>query len=452
LKSPRLSPQPLVSIVTPSFSQGHFLRRTIDSVLAQTYPNVEYLVVDGGSTDATLDVLRSYGDRIRWLSEPDSGQTNAINKGFGMARGEIAGYLNSDDVLLPEAIAKVVEYFRDHPSCDLVYGDADYIDEKDAVIGKYPTAPYSFDRLLQDCCICQPAAYWRARAAEEIGPFDERLDYAMDYDYWLRLDRSGFVIRHMAETIAQSRLHPTAKTLVARRAIYREVFDVCRRRADYISRDYVDGYWHHLVDERRGGPGRLLARFPKLRSLLVSLHHRWLNRRRYMRRQFVAGAARSARRRLVARLRRTPRLFALLLRVRNRLRGLRARVERRATPSLLPGGGNGHLRVSGYWPDNWVANRLEVVIDPREQSRKLRLVGRPVAGMTVEVSASGTQLGQFELVQNGRETVTVQLPPGPRETVTFAFSDHSVDGAGRPISFLLEETNLFREEDLQGLA
>lgn len=451
LKSPRLSPQPLVSIVTPSFNQGYFLRRTIDSVLAQTYPNIEYLVVDGGSTDGTLDVLCAYGDRIRWLSEPDSGQTNAINKGLALARGEIMGYLNSDDVLLPDAIAKVAEYFREHPSCDLIYGDADYIDEDDNVIGKYATAPYSFDRLLRDCCICQPAAYWRARAAEEIGSFDERLEYAMDYDYWLRLDRSGFAIRHMPETIAQSRLHSTAKTLVARRAIYREVFDVCRRRADYISRSYVDGYWHELVHERRHGPARVLARLPKLRALLVWLHHLWLNRRRYMRRQFVAGAARSARRRLVARLRRAPRLFALLLRVRNRLRGLRARVGRRATPSLLPVGGNGRLRVSGYWPDNWVGHRLEVVIDARARSRTLRLVGQPVAPMTVEVFASDTPLAECTLVQNGRQTVDVQLPPGPKETVTFAFSEHVVDGAGRPLAFLLQETNLFREEDLHAL-
>jgi glycosyltransferase involved in cell wall biosynthesis len=453
LKSPDLSPEPLVSIVTPSYNHGHFLRRTIESVLAQTYPNIEYIVIDGGSTDETLNVLRSYGDRIRWLSEPDSGQTNAINKGFGLARGELMGYLNSDDVLAtPEAITKVVEYLRDHPSCDLVYGDADYIDEDGNVTGTYPTAPYSFDRLLEDCCICQPAAYWRGRAAEEIGLFDERLDYAMDYDYWLRLDRSGFIIRHMPETIAQSRLHSTAKTLVARHAIYREIFDVCRLRAGYISRSYVDGYWHYLVYERWDGSARALAHLPKLRALLVSLHHRWLNRRRYMRREVIATSVRSARRRLVTRLRRKPRLFVMLLSVRNRLRWLLARGGRASMPSLLPAGGDGCLRVSGYWPDNWVANRLEVVVDPREQSQKLLLVGRPVTGMTLEVSTSGKQLGEFELVRNGRETVSVWLPPGPRETVTYAFSDHSVDAAGRPISFLLEETNLFREEDLHALA
>src|SRR3977135_236299 len=106
--SPALGEQPLVSIVTPSFNQGRFIRRTIESVLAQTYPNIEYVVVDGGSPDETLDVLKSYGDRVRWLSEADAGQTDAINKGLRLTNGEIVGYLNSDDVLFPEAIARVV--------------------------------------------------------------------------------------------------------------------------------------------------------------------------------------------------------------------------------------------------------------------------------------------------------------------------------------------------------
>ena len=106
---PLLGEQPLVSIVTPSFNQGRFIRRTIDSVLAQTYPNIEYLVVDGGSTDETLDILRSYGDRVRWLSEPDAGQTARDQQGVPTDRtAKIVGYLNSDDVLLPDAIATVV--------------------------------------------------------------------------------------------------------------------------------------------------------------------------------------------------------------------------------------------------------------------------------------------------------------------------------------------------------
>jgi glycosyltransferase involved in cell wall biosynthesis len=452
-KLPSLGELPLVSIVTPSYNQGRFIRRTIESVLAQTYPNIEYLVVDGASTDETLGILRRHGDRVRWISEPDSGQTEAINKGLRAVSGEIVGYLNSDDVLLPDAIETIVEYFRSHPECDLVYGDAEYIDEEDRVIGTYATADYSFERLMKDCCICQPAAYWRSVIGEVVGPFDEELHYAMDYDHWIRVDRSGFMIQHMQETIAQSRLHPAMKTLCARRAIYREIFHVCRRGGGYISRDYVDGLWSYFAYERRYSPVRLLRAAPQLRRMLVSVHYRWLNRHLYTRRQWLTGSVRAAKRLIVRRLQRTPRLFSILLvHVKAWLRSLRARlgVLRGLMPRVARAA-NGEARVRGYWSDNWIEERLEVVLDARERDRELRIVGRPITGMTVEVSAHGARLGRFELAGDRQETVTVQLPPGPAETVSFSFSHSTVDTAGRPISFLLQETNLFREEDLAAL-
>jgi glycosyltransferase involved in cell wall biosynthesis len=104
---------------------AEFIRRSIDSVLGQGYPDLELLVVDGASSDGTIEILNSYGDRIKWLSEPDTGQSDAINKGMGRVTGDILGYLNSDDILLPDAIEKVVAYFAGHPECDMVYGDAD---------------------------------------------------------------------------------------------------------------------------------------------------------------------------------------------------------------------------------------------------------------------------------------------------------------------------------------
>jgi glycosyltransferase involved in cell wall biosynthesis len=448
-ESPQLGELPLVSIVTPSYNQGRFIGRTIDSVLAQTYPNIEYLVVDGASTDETLDVLRAYGDRVRWISEPDSGQTQAINKGLRAARGEIVGYLNSDDVLLPDAIEKVVDYLRDHSECDLVYGDADYVDADDRVTGTYATADYSFERLMDDCCICQPAAYWRVSVGRVVGPFDEDVHYAMDYDYWIRVDRSGFAIQHMVETIARSRLHPAAKTLSARRAIYREIVDVCRRDGGYVSRSYIDGLWHHLAYECPRSPARLLRAFPRLRQVLVSVHYRWLNRHRYTRRQWLTGSARVAKRLIVRRLQGTPRLLAMLVRAKALLRSLRAR--RSPAPKVAPAAANGRVRVRGYWSDNWVEERLEVVFDARDRDRQLRIVGRPIADMTVEVQANETRLGRFELVGDRQETLAVPLGPGPRETVAFSFSRSMVDSSGRPISFLLQETNLFSEEDLAAL-
>ena len=379
-KPPALGPLPLVSIVTPSYNQGRFIRRTIESVLAQTYPNVEYFVVDGGSTDDTLDILQSFGTRFRWISEPDSGQAQAINKGVRVASGQIVGYLNSDDVLRPDAIEQVVQHFNDHPECDLVYGDADHIDDADRVIGTYPTADYSFERMMEDCCICQPAAYWRSSAGEVVGAFDERLDYAMDFDFWIRLDHSWFVTQHMPKTIAQSRLHAGTKTLRARREIYDEIFRVSRDRGGYISRNYVDGYWHHLVYERRRSPARLIRYVPVLRGLLVSVHHRWLNRNRHIRTQWIQGSRRAARRQqLVWRLQRKPRLFALLLRITALSRALRVRGFRRGAPSAMTPR-NARLRVTGFWPDNWVGDRLDVVIDPREHARNLQIIGRSPCG------------------------------------------------------------------------
>jgi len=441
MKPSPLGPSPRVSIVTPSYNQGRFIRRTIESVLAQSYKNIEYLVVDGGSTDETHEVLRSFGDRVRWVSETDSGQAAAINKGLNAASGQIVGFLNSDDVLLPHAIEHVVEHFRNNLECDLVYGDAQYIDDSDAVIGTYRTAEYSFERLMEDCCICQPAAYWRASAGNAVGRLDEELQYAMDYDFWIRLDRAGFVLQHMPKTIAQSRLHVGAKTLRARPEIYREIFDVCRSRGGYVSRSYIDGFWHHLVYERRG-PARLLRFFPPLRGLAVWLHYHWANLQSGTQLDQIHAARFAARKRLLRRLRRSPRLLAFLIGARTQLgRGSRGMRSIRGS----------RLRVSGFWPDNWIADRLDVLVDSREYPRQLRIAGRSVSEMTVRVSANGTQLAEFALRENECELMRVQLPAGPRELLSFSFSDYALDAHGRRVAFLVQETNLFREEDLHAI-
>jgi glycosyltransferase involved in cell wall biosynthesis len=430
--APALSGRPLVSIVTPSFNQGRFIHRTIESVLSQSYPNIEYLVIDGGSTDETLDILKSYGDRVRWISEPDSGQSAAINKGMRRARGVILGYLNSDDVLLPHAIETVVSYLQKHPVCDLVYGDAAYIDEDDRVIGSYPTASYSFDRLMDDCCICQPAAYWRATLADAVGPFDEARQFAMDYDYWLRVDRSGFVLRHLPVTIAQSRLHAGAKTLSARRAIYGEIFSICRAQGGYVSRNYVEGFWDHVARETIG-PMHVLAKRRMLRRTLEEMHHLWLNRLAYARREALSEPRRRARRMLARRLRQSPRLFALLL-----------WIIKRQRPT--------QVRVSGCWADNWIEERLEVALDASRTNQRLFLIGRPVEAMEVELAVDGAVVARHQLVADRVQAIPVNLPAGPEARLSVSFSRSLVDDLGRPLSLFLEETNLFREEDLPPLA
>jgi glycosyltransferase involved in cell wall biosynthesis len=266
---------PLVSIVTPSYNQARFLGRTIDSVLGQDYPHVEYVVIDGGSTDGSVELLRGFGDRLRWLSEPDRGQSDAINKGFALCHGSICGYLNSDDVLQPRAIRSAVEYFLDHPESDMLYGNAFHIDADDRILGPYDTADYDFTRMLQNCFICQPAAFWRASIAHRVGPFDPDLHYAMDLDYWLRIDRVGGRIVHVPKLLACNRVHPDTKTLSARVRVYREILETCRRHAGQAGFSQYFAFWHHRCHEAPSGWPRRLRRLPRPEYWLALLHWRW---------------------------------------------------------------------------------------------------------------------------------------------------------------------------------
>jgi glycosyltransferase involved in cell wall biosynthesis len=252
---------PLVSIVTPSFNQGRFLRRTLESVLNQSYPHIEYVVIDGGSTDGSVEILKSYGDGFAWVSEPDRGQAHALNKGFARSRGAIRAYLNSDDILAPGAVEKVVGYFLAHPDWGLLYGRANHTDEYDCVLGPYPTAPYSFRRLVEDNCVCQPAVFWRTDLAQRVGPFDEALHGCMDYDYWLRAARAGASIHHVEDLLACSRLHPEAKTVACRLRMYRESIAVCRRWAGVVPQGHLVGFWQERLRQSRWGRVPLLVRW-----------------------------------------------------------------------------------------------------------------------------------------------------------------------------------------------
>ncbi len=205
--------RPLVTIVTPSLNQGRFLRAAIDSVLEQDYPRIEYLVFDGGSCDESLDILASYGDRLKWVCEADDGQSHAINKGFRQARGSILGWLNSDDIYAPGAITKVVETFASLPEVGLVYGNGSILDETGDVVGDFDEIePFSLWRLVH-CLdyILQPAAFFRRDAALEVGLLDERLEFAMDWDLWIRLAAHSDVF-YLDENLGSSRVYSKTKT------------------------------------------------------------------------------------------------------------------------------------------------------------------------------------------------------------------------------------------------
>jgi glycosyltransferase involved in cell wall biosynthesis len=263
---------PLVSIVTPSYNQGRFLKRTIESVLTQTYPHIEYLVIDGGSTDESVDILRSYNSRFRWVSEPDGGQTQAVNKGFASSHGVIRSYLNSDDVLQPDAIAKVVAHFSQHPQCDLLYGRAYNIDENDQIIGLYDTRDYSFDQLGRRCFICQPAAFWQTRIVDKIGPFNERLHYAMDYEYWLRIAGGGGRIEHIHDVLAACRVHAATKTLLGREQVFREIIQVCSAQLGYADVRFFTGLWYCFIHVRKQGWPTYFCWLPRFYQVMGCLH------------------------------------------------------------------------------------------------------------------------------------------------------------------------------------
>ena len=204
---------PLVTIVTPSLNQGRYLRAAIDSVVGQDYPRIEYFVVDGGSKDDSVNILASYGDRLKWVSEPDKGQANAINKGFRQARGSILGWLNSDDTYAPGAIAKVVETFESHPGVGLVYGNGAILNEAgDVVRGFDEIEPFSLWRLVHFLdYILQPAAFFRRDALLQVGLLDEHLEFGLDWDLWIRLAALHEVL-HVEEELGFSRVYAATKT------------------------------------------------------------------------------------------------------------------------------------------------------------------------------------------------------------------------------------------------
>jgi glycosyltransferase involved in cell wall biosynthesis len=221
---------PKVSIVTPSYNQGRYLEATICSVLGQDYPNLEYFIMDGGSTDASVEIIRAYAGRLAgWVSEKDAGQTDAINKGFARAGGEILAWINSDDTYEPGAIREAVEFLQAHPEAGMVYGDAHYIDADGRVIGSFPAAQTDYARLRRGYVhIPQQSSFFRAELWRKVGPLDASFFFAMDYDLWVRL--AGLAPLHYVPRVwANFRLHSGAKTIAADDRCWPEMLRVHRR-------------------------------------------------------------------------------------------------------------------------------------------------------------------------------------------------------------------------------
>lgn len=206
--------RPLVTVITPSWNSTAFLEQTILSVINQTYEKIEYIVIDGGSTDGTLEIIRKYENAIDyWVSEPDDGMYQAINKGMSRASGEIVAYLNSDDLYYPDTISKVVDFFADNPSADLVYGNLDFIDEKGVRRFTLIYPEFSWKRFVGANCsmIGQPAAFWRRSLLEKVGLFDESMKMAADFDFFIRAGRSGKLM-YTPDVLAAFRTHSASLT------------------------------------------------------------------------------------------------------------------------------------------------------------------------------------------------------------------------------------------------
>jgi glycosyltransferase involved in cell wall biosynthesis len=352
---------PLVSIVTPSFNQGRFIAATIESVLSQDYPNIEYIIVDGASTDETAEVAARYAGRLTFISEPDRGQSEAINKGFRRARGEIVAWLNSDDIFLPGAVGVAVEALRARPDAAAVYGEGFQIDEQGAVISRFgATQEFNLWRLLNlSDYILQQTVFFRRSVFDEVGFIDESLHYGMDWELLMRIGLRH-PIAYVPEEMGAIREYATAKS-----------FAGGTKRATELTRIL------RLHTGKRFPPGMFVYGLPT--------YEKAVNAR-------------------IARILRGP-----LEPIGRRAQRLVTRVVHRLVGAIVRG-------AQGWYSDGWAAPLAEFTFSPprgRLLALNVALPGwAPLRRQTIELSAGGRVFAR-EAFGHGEFTIPV-MPP--RET------------------------------------
>jgi glycosyltransferase involved in cell wall biosynthesis len=241
--------QPLISIVTPSYNQGRFLEETLRSVISQDYPRREYVVIDGGSTDDSVDIIRRYAASLSfWVSERDRGQSHAINKGWARCTGDVFAYLNSDDTYLPGALAAVARAFADHPDVDFVYGDYLYTDVDGTPLRRrHVFSHLSYESLLYHDYLGQPAVFFRRTLLERTGMLDESLHFCMDWDLFLRMWKVARPL-HLPRVLATYRLDRAAKSNAedSEAAIAAAHLVQCRHMNRRFEAVWANRLWHRL--------------------------------------------------------------------------------------------------------------------------------------------------------------------------------------------------------------
>lgn len=230
---------PTLTVVTPAYNQADFLRDTIESVLAQDYPNIEYVILDDGSTDDTPNILAEYGDRIVWKSQKNIGQTPTINKGWAMTRGEVITWLNSDDTFYSSTSAgEGMEYLISKPAVGIVFGDSMFTDADGTEIERTrPVVDFAYEKMVTMCenSISQPSAFIRREIVEKVGELDPKFYYFMDWDFWLRAG-IYFKIEHTDAIWSTYRLHPESKTVAQSKKAAPELEYMYKK---YFARDDV---------------------------------------------------------------------------------------------------------------------------------------------------------------------------------------------------------------------
>ena len=321
--------------------------------------------MDGGSTDGTVDILKSYGNRVRYISRSDRGQADAINQGFRRTEGQIFTFLNADDTYLPGAISKVARQFRENPAAGMIYGEAYHVREDGEIIDRYPTLPFDRHELIRGCFICQPAAFMLREAFSQAGMLNADLHYALDYELWMRISKIYRVLK-IDDFLANSRMHLANKTLAHRTEVYREVFSVLKLHFGYVPFQWTIGRACYALSGRD---------------------------------QFFEPSPA------------TPLCYLLSL-VLGTLHNPRQPV--RFCREWLTALGLGQ-RFTGRWNDGWISRRYETERSVADDCEEVVIKGRHEArirgALRLTVGINRKEIGEVDLVRHGPFEIRLNCPP-----------------------------------------